>query len=261
MGQQPVQQKRHVGSKFLGIVFIVIFMITMIANQTLLNEKFVANQITESQIGDEIVSDVNQSASQYGLSEKIMTKKIANELIKDAISDVFNDQTVSIDYTPVYNRVDRLINQKVSSLGYGSVSLSSTVKSELRAKMTSVINDQLDTTELTTVSNELATVKQAVNVMQIVSGGVLALLLVVALFKRYVLSWLGIVALFGGILTLIIIKGANMVLTSVLTSQEVLASFSPQLPNAIFSSSLIYLIGAIIIGILLLGINKVIHRS
>lgn len=254
--QQPVVRKHHTGAKFLGVVLLVVCLMSTVLGQTVLNEKFVAHQVTESQVGDEIVSDVNQSAAQYGLTDKIMTKKIADELLTDAVGDVFADRTVNIDFTPVYNRVDQLVSDKLAGVGYSSSGLSTTLKTQLRAGMTSIINRQLDTSELATISSDLASAKMVVHVIQVISLVGLILLLLVALLRRYALSWLGVVLLIGGILSYLAMTGLSWLLGQVLDSQTTLASFNPQLPNAISSAGMLYFVVAIVAGVVCLFIHR-----
>lgn len=255
---QPARHHRLFN--FIGIILLTIFLLASVANQTVMNEKFVAKQIAKSDIGTEIVTDVNNSASQYGLDEKIMTKKIANELIEDAVGDVYADREISIDFTPVYNRVDKLVNDKLSDVGYSGTGLSSSLKSELQSGLNSIINQQMNTSELTNLEGELASAKTILSVLWAGSGILLVIMAIYALIRRFLLQGLGWISLIGGVFSLLFLKVATVTGSDILSSQSSLSSLSPDLPNSIFGTGLVYGLGFIIVGAVLLVVSRLFKK-
>lgn len=239
---------------------MVFFLLTSVANITVMNEKFVANQVTNSEIGSSIVTEVNSSASDYGLSEKILTKSITNELLTDAIGDVYEDRNVSIDFDPVYNRIDKLVDQKVEGLGYGSTTISSTLKSEIQSGLTTVINKYLNTSELSEVSEQVANVRKITNVVWAVSGIILLIMAMVALFRRFLLNGSGWILLIGGIISTVLLKAGSLVLYQLMSSITDLSSSATQISGAIFAHGLVYLLAGIIVGLLLIVLSFVLRR-
>lgn len=195
----------------LGIILTTIVMIAVILNGTILNQGFIAHEITESSIGDTIVTKANDSLHQYGIDESVVTHSDVNKLLKQAVGQLYNGQSIDLDLSSVDSRLSNAVDDQLSNSGVGDSVASGTVINGLESEVNSTINDSLNTPQMQAAAKTIRTAKMINTGVMVIGGVLLALNLLGALIKHYFLDqlmWLGGGgALVTGALTLLIRQG------------------------------------------------------
>lgn len=72
----PVKHQHHFFMRLWGIIWLTLLLLTLLINTTLLNAGFVKKEITNSSLESVMLSQVNSSLTQYGISTSVLKKVI-----------------------------------------------------------------------------------------------------------------------------------------------------------------------------------------
>ncbi|WP_041094031.1 hypothetical protein [Paucilactobacillus hokkaidonensis] len=255
-------QQHHGGFNFLGVILLIIFLIAMIFRMTLFNEKFVAHELSNSTITSKIVTNVNQNLTQYGLPDNVMTKKQADTLIKTSVKQVYAGDEIDLNLNPTFNRAEKLVNENLEGLGVSTSLLPTSVTSTVKAKINSVVTQQINTEQIQSVTSELLAAKRIDTIMLIVSGILLAVMIIRALIGHHLISSLSWILIISALLTLVFVKGLTLFIPNLLANSSYL-SLSTLSDQAVhdfghFGYELALII--LIVGAVLLGTRKAFKR-
>lgn len=191
--QAPEKVKRHIGFIIVGTIFLTLLVVSMVLNSTVLNRRFAVREVTDSTVADDITSQVNAGLEKYGISSKVLTKKTTNKLVAQAINQVYAGKKISLNLAPVTKSVGNEVDSQLSQYGISGSIISGQASQELTSDINTVVNSQLNTSEVTSFIHELQVVKTVTNLVMFASGIIVVLLAVVALFGRYftrAFSWI-----------------------------------------------------------------------
>lgn len=215
---------------FWGIIITAIVMFAVILNGTILNQKFIAQEISQSTIGDEIVSKANASLHQYGIEGSVVTHHDVQKLLKQAIGQLYNGQTINLDLSSVDSRLNNAVNNRLASSCVSDSVATSTVTNSLESEVNSTINQSLNTAAVQQAARVIKTAR-VINMAVIVIGGALIILnLLGALIKHYFLDqvmWLGAGgAVLASALTLVVRQGLPTLAHALPDASELAVSFA-----------------------------------
>lgn len=224
----PEKPQKHIGFIVIGTIFLTLLVISMLLNSTVLNRRFAVREVTDSTVADDITTQVNAGLEKYGISSRILTKKTTNRLVAQAINQVYTGKKISLNLAPVTKSVGNEVGSQLSQYGISGSVISGQTSQEITSGVNAVVNSQLNTSAVTSFIHELQAVKTVANVVMLVSGAVVALMAVVALFGRYfvrVFSW---ICLWSLLLSSAFVWGVVHLVPQLVADQPDYVSFAAQ---------------------------------
>lgn len=224
----PEKPQKHIGFIVIGTIFLTLLVISMVLNATVLNRHFAVREVTDSTVADDITNQVNAGLEKYGISSNILTKKTTNKLVAQAINQVYAGKKISLNLAPVTKSVGNEVDSQLSQYGISGSVISGQTSQEITSGVNTVVNNQLNTSAVTSFIHELQAVKTAVNVVMLVSGAIVVLMAVIALFGRYfarVFSW---ICLWSLLLSSAFVWGVVHLVPQLVADQPDYVSFAAQ---------------------------------
>lgn len=231
----------------MGTVVLTLFILSLVANTTILSSKFVLHEVNNSIVEDDITNQVNNGLAKYGISTSILTKKTTNQLVKQAVKQVYAGEKINLDLSPVTKHVENNFSSQLSQFGLANAA--NEVSSSITTELNSAVNEQLNTPEVASFTKNLQLAKTITNLVMVISAGGCILLLVIALLRRSFLhdfSWIGLWSLIFGEGT---IYGVGQLALQMVADQPDYVSFVAQVvtdfqrqANSILSILLLFVI-------------------
>lgn len=253
---QLTNQRHHRGFNLIGVIVLTIFLIALIFNGTVFNQKFVAREIGKSSVSTTIVTNVNQELSQYGLPDNVMTKKQANRLVNASVKQVYAGDEIKLNLNPVFSRAEKLIDQDLVGLGVSTSQLPTAVTSTVKAKINATVTKQINTARVQQMTSKVLLAKRVTTIVLIGSSILLVILLVWALIGRHLMMSLSWILIISSLLSLGIIKGITTFLNNLTANSTYLSTISSQAIQDVghFGNELVLVV--LITGAVLLGLRK-----
>lgn len=237
---------------------MVLLMLSLILNQTILNAKFVTNEITHSDLSSTLIENINGSLSQYGISTSAISKREANRLITQAVDQVYAGKKINLDLEPVVSGLDNSVSQAAAQYGIEG-QLPNSVSSGISSTLSASINNQLNTPEVEQFTSIISIVRTVNHLIMIISVLVLLFLIILTVLRRnfvQVFSWIG---LWGTIIGCLLIMGLAEMIVQLGSLYPDYSSFTAQLATAFRSQALHLWLIILVLTILLFGYRLLIR--
>lgn len=251
--------RRHWVSTVVGILAMLIMMFCLLLNTTVLNEEFVANEITQSTVSGEIQSQINSSLSQYGVAGETITKKQTNELLKTAVKQVYSDHPIKLDLYDILNNLEDDTNDTLSNYGV-SDELKNSVTDSVNTEVTNIINSKINTPAVTQFESRIKLAKTLVIVGLIASVAILFMVALYDLFTHTLLRDFRWIMIISGSLFAIFLNWLKPLITSAISTDVTINSLATPIVNDILKQVNWLTIGVVAIGLILFTMSLLIRR-
>ncbi len=195
---QPTTPHNHLRIRRV-ISFVVVlwlFLASFWLYRTIFNKQFAVREASSTAVADQIDSAVDSVLEQYNLPHSILTKKETNSLVKQAVSDVYDNQRISLDLSPITNQLQSSVSGTLSSYGIDS-SLTGNSINAISTQLNSAVNEKVNNDAVKSFTTGLHTATLIDIAVMAISGILVVVQMVAAIFRRYVLklvAWAGIAA-------------------------------------------------------------------
>ncbi|WP_367341924.1 hypothetical protein [Limosilactobacillus sp.] len=200
VSEAPSQPQNHNHlriRKVIGFAVVLwLFLASFWLYRTIFNKQFAVREAGSTAVADQIDSAVDSALEQYNLPHSILTKKDTNSLVKQAVSDVYDNQRISLDLSPITNQLQSSVSGTLSSYGIDS-SLAGSSINAISTQLNSAVNEKVNNDAVRSFTTGLHTATLVDVAVMAISGILAVVQLVTAIFRRYVLqlvAWSGIVA-------------------------------------------------------------------
>lgn len=251
--------RRHWVSTAVGILAMLIMMFCLLLNTTVLNEEFVANEITQSTVSGEIQSQINSSLSQYGVAGETITKKQTNELLKTAVKQVYSGHPIKLDLSDILNNLEDDTNDTLSNYGV-SDELKNSVTDSVNTEVTNIINSKINTPAVTQFESRIKLAKTLVIVGLIASVAILFMVALYDLFTHTLLRDFRWIMIISGSLFAVFLNWLKPLITSAISTDVTINSLATPIVNDILKQVNWLTIGVVAIGLILFTMSLLIRR-
>lgn len=251
--------RRHWVSTVVGILAMLVMMFCLLLNTTVLNEEFVANEITQSTVGSEIQSQINSSLSQYGVAGETITKKQTNELLKTAVKQVYSSQSIKLDLSDILNNLEDGANDTLSNYGV-SDELKNSVTDSVNTEVTNIINSKINTPAVAQFESRIKLAKTLVIVGLIASVAILFMVALYDLFTHTLLRDFRWIMIISGSLFAVFLNWLKPLITSAISTDVTMNSLATPIVNDILKQGNWLTIGVVAIGLILFAMSLLIRR-
>ncbi|HIX35758.1 MAG TPA: hypothetical protein H9856_05130 [Candidatus Limosilactobacillus merdigallinarum] len=251
--------RRHWVSTVVGILAMLIMMFCLLLNTTVLNEEFVANEITQSTVSGEIQSQINSSLSQYGVAGETITKKQTNELLKTAVKQVYSGHPIKLDLYDILNNLEDDTNDTLSNYGV-SDELKNSVTDSVNTEVTNIINSKINTPAVTQFESRIKLAKTLVIVGLIASVAILFMVALYDLFTHTLLRDFRWIMIISGSLFAVFLNWLKPLITSAISTDVTINSLATPIVNDILKQVNWLTIGVVAIGLILFTMSLLIRR-
>lgn len=251
--------RRHWVSTLLGIFAMLVLMLCLLMNTTVLNEKFVAREVTQSTVGSEIQSEINSSLSTYGIEGETITKKQTNELLSTAVKQVYSGQPIKLDLSDILSNLEDGTTSTLSNYGVPS-ELKNSVTDSVNSEVTNIINSRINTPAVNQFESQIKLAKTLMIIGLVVSVALLFIIALYDLFSHTLLRdfrWITIVA--GGLFALLLSFFKPLIVSAVSTDVT-MKSLATPIVNDIIRQGNFLSLGIIVVGLILLVLSIVMKR-
>lgn len=259
--EEPVTKtpaRHHFLFRLWGIICLTLLALGLLLNVTLLNPNFVKKEITSSSLESIMMSQVNSSLTQYGISTSVLKKSDTDKLITQAVDQIYAGEKINLDLSSVVNSVSSSVDSQLAQYGLSTSMLPAGSSSAVTNNINSIVNSQLNTPEVSQLITGIKIAKTSVNIILVICLISLVLLIIRGLWQRHFVknfSWICIVA---SILYTVIILVAHTLAIQAGQYQADLSPFIVQVANDFqqqaFSGSL--LMAGVGIGLFILQLVK-----
>lgn len=251
--------RRHWISTVIGILAMLIMMGCLLLNTTVLNEEFVAREITQSAVGKEIQSQINSSLSQYGVAGETITKKQTNELLRTAVKQVYSGRPIKLDLSDVLSNLEDGTTNTLSNYGVSS-DLRNSVTDSVNTEVTNIINSQINTPAVAQFESRIKLAKTLVVVGLIASVAVLFMVALYDLFAHTLLRDFRWIMLISGSLFAVFLNWLKPLITNAISSDVTMNSLATPIVNDILRQGNLLTVGVVVIGLVLFVMSLIIRR-
>lgn len=179
---QPAKVAHHWVTTIIGICAAVVLLFSSLLQTTVLNENFMTDQITSSQVGQEVKNDINASFSSYGINGQLITTKQVNQLVKQAVHQVYAGKAIHLDTSEIMDGVQGRASNTLSSYGVPSTVINKLPTGALNDQVSSIINSRINTQEVTELENGIRLARVIT-----ITGLIIAVLMLLLIVVR---TWL-----------------------------------------------------------------------
>lgn len=167
--------------------------------RTIFNKQFAIREAGSTAVADQIDSAVDSALEQYNLPRSILTKKETSSLVKQAVGDVYDNQRISLDLSPITNQLQSSVSGALSSYGIDS-SLAGNSINAISTQLNSVVNEKVNNDAVKSFTTGLHTASLIDLAVMAISGILVVVQVVASVFRRYVLKMIGIAGIIATVL-------------------------------------------------------------
>ncbi|WP_283583089.1 hypothetical protein [Limosilactobacillus difficilis] len=192
----PTGSHLRIHTIIMFALVIWLFLTSFWLYRTIFNKQFAIREASSTAVADQINSAVDSALEQYNLPHSILTKKETNSLVKQAVSDVYDNQRISLDLSPITNQLQSSVSSTLSSYGIDS-SLAGNSINAVSTQLNSAVNERVNNDSVKSFTEGLHTASLIDLAVMAVSGILAVVQLVTASFRRYplkLLAWSGFLA-------------------------------------------------------------------
>ncbi|WP_251547162.1 hypothetical protein [Limosilactobacillus caecicola] len=261
---QPVETpKHHWGTTIIGALAVVLLVICALAKATVLNEKFVEQQVTSSAVSAEVKNDLNASLASYGLSGGVITTKQTRQLLKQATRQVYQGKRLHLDMSSVSNSLENKAVGVLSSYGVSSSVLSSLPTGSVNDQVSTIINNRINSEAITNLENGLRLGRLLNLTGLIISIIILMLIVMRSWFTKTLVRDFRWITLLGGLGSALLLVSARPVIHSLQVDYASFSTVINQVSNAILKVGWQMVIVDLVLAIVLWMVSLFLrgHRS
>lgn len=195
--------------------------------RTILNKNFATAEVKQTVVADQLNQEVDNVLADYAVPRSVLTKQESVKLTKQAVTDVYNNQSINLDLSSVTDRLESSVSEMAGNYGVDVNSVAGSSLNALTNQLNSTVNQRVNTQQVKVFTHQLHVAK-LVNMAVLAASGVLTIVLLVsAVVKR------GFLSISSWALTITSVLFA----VSILTSGSIARQFSRAIPD--FSSSIV----------------------
>lgn len=237
-----------------GVLSVILLGLALLVNSTLLNVDFVKKEVTSSSLESVMLNQVNSSLTQYGISTSVLKKSATDKLIDQAVDQIYAGENINLDLTPVINSVNSSVNSQLAQYGLSTSMLPSGSSSAITGNINSMVNNQLNTSEVTQLIDGIKIAKTVTNVILMISILSLGVLIIKGIWQHHLIGSFRWICLWGTVFYTGIIMAFHAAAIQISESQSDLSPFISQIANDFqqigFRSSIIMIVISIVLFIL-----------
>lgn len=201
-------KRHHHFFNFWGTILLVLFLLSLIVNATFLNRSFVLHEIKGSVVETTITDQVNAGLEQYGISGSVLTDKETDQLLTQAVNQVYAGKKISLDLSRVTAKVGSSVDSELSQ--YGLAGVGSTATAAISQNVNAAVNSQVNNSTVASFTRGVQVARAVTNAIMIGSGLLLVALIIIALLRRHLLESLSHIcigaAIIDGLVVLLVAK-------------------------------------------------------
>ena len=251
---EVTSQKHHFLYCLWGVICVTLLGLALLVNSTLLNVNFIKKEVTSSSLESVILSQVNSSLTQYGISTSVLQKSDTDKLINQAIDQIYAGEKIKLDLSPVVNSVNSSVNSQLAQYGLSTSMLPAGSSSAITSNINSMVNSQLNTPEVAQLINGIKIAKTITNFILAISIIGLIVLILKGLWRRHLISSFRWICLWGTILYTGTVMAIHALALQIGEGQPDLSPFISQVANDFqqtgFHISMIIIVVSIVLFIL-----------
>ncbi|MBB1095153.1 hypothetical protein H5R92_02815 [Limosilactobacillus sp. BG-MG3-A] len=251
---EATSQKHHFLYCLWGVICVTLLGLALLVNSTLLNVNFIKKEVTSSSLESVILSQVNSSLTQYGISTSVLQKSDTDKLINQAIDQIYAGEKIKLDLSPVVNSVNSSVNSQLAQYGLSTSMLPAGSSSAITSNINSMVNSQLNTPEVAQLINGIKIAKTITNFILAISIIGLIVLILKGLWRRHLISSFRWICLWGTILYTGTVMAIHALALQIGEGQPDLGPFISQVANDFqqtgFHISMIIIVVSIVLFIL-----------
>lgn len=178
--EEPVTKtpaRHHFLFRLWGIICLTLLALGLLLNVTLLNPNFV-KEITSSSLESIMMSQVNSSLTQYGISTSVLKKSDTDKLITQAVDQIYAGEKINLDLSSVVNSVSSSVDSQLAQYGLSTSMLPAGSSSAVTNNINSIVNSQLNTPEVSQLITGIKIAKTSVNIILVICLISLVLLII-----------------------------------------------------------------------------------
>lgn len=260
---EPTPPRHHLLFRLWGIICLTILLLVLVLNSTLLSANFMKKEITSSSLESVMLSEVNSSLTQYGISTSVLKKSETDKLITQAVDQVYAGEKINLDLSSVVSSVNSSVDSQLSQYGLSTSMLPAGSTSAVTGNINAAVNSQLNTPAVTQLITGIKVAKTVNNLLLIVSLAGLLIMLVLALWRHHLLASFSWICLLAAILFAGIMAALHGLAIQIGQQQADLSPFIAQIADAVqqrgFSEAL--MIGGLAICLFIFRIGMRIWQS
>ena len=196
-----VQNKHHWGTRLLGICAVIVLLFCSFAQATVLSERFMVKELTNSGLAREVRNDVNASLASYGIQGDVITTSQTNQLLKQAIHQIYQGKPLQLDTSDVANTVQNSAGNTLAKYGVSSSLISDVPTSSINNQVSTIINNRLNTSDVKKLETGIHVARVGSIIGLVVSIIVLLLIVIRDVFSKAIIADFRWITLLSGILS------------------------------------------------------------
>ena len=196
-----VQKKHHWGTRLLGICAVIVLLFCSFAQATVLNEQFMVKELTNSGLAREVQNDVNASLASYGIQGDVITTSQTNQLLKQAIHQIYQGKPLQLDTSDVANAVQGRVGNTLAKYGVSSSLTNDVPTSSINSQVSTIINNRINTTDVAKLENGIHVARVGSIIGLVVSIIVLLMIVIRDIFAKALIADFRWITLLSGILS------------------------------------------------------------
>lgn len=251
--------RRHWSSTLVGILSMLVMMFCLLLNTTVLNEKFVADEITQSAVGGEIQSQINSNLSQFGVEGEAISKKQTNELLQTAVKQVYEGRPIKLDVSDILNNLEDNTTNTLSNYGV-SGSVSGSLTDSVNSAVTNIINSKINTPAVNQFESRIKLMRTLVIVGLIISVALVFMVVLYDLFTHTLLRDFRWITLISGGLFALFLNFLKPLIHEVISTDVTMNSLATPIVNDILQQGYWLTAGVVAIGLVLLVMSLLRRR-
>lgn len=238
---------------------MLIMMCCLLLNTTVLNEKFVAREITQSAVGGQIQSQINSSLSQYGIEGEAITKKQTDQLLQTAVKQVYSGKAIKLDLSDILSNLENGTTSTMSNYGIPN-QIKSSVTDSVNTEVTNIINENINTPAVNQFESRIKLARSLVIVGLVVSVAILFMVALYDLFTHTLLRDFRWITLISGGLFAIFLNWLKPLIHDAISTDVTMNSLATPIVSDILKQGNWLTLGVLVIGIILLIMSLIIRR-
>ena len=251
--QQPAAQPRkHWLTTLLGVVAGIVLLVCLLLNTTLLNENFVAQEVTRSSLGSQIQSEINDSFNSYGMSGEVISQKQTNRLLRTAIRQVYAGENIHLDVSDVVNNVE---NNASDALG--GYSLPTTFSNSINDQVSSIVNSRINSSQLTNFESDIRIARHIVIAGLVISVTVLLCIAIYDLMTGTLLRDFRWICLLSGLLFWGVLRTARSAAVSTMANDSLWKPITSSIADDVLRQGNYFVIAMLILAVVIFAASLI----
>ena len=178
------RQPRHPMRTFWGVVALLLLGISLLLNQTILNQHFAEHEVQRSNLASTVNNNLNQVAGKYGINDGALDESTTNKLLTQAVDQIYAGKPLQLDFSSAIKKSMNSAAPSIDGVQIPKGLLSSSVGSAASDGISASLNQQINTPEVQQFTNILQVWKNINRIVMLASAILLVVVLAVLLVGR-----------------------------------------------------------------------------